>query len=322
MISITISYLYYHRFIHTADFYGAESAGGIYAVLGNIAVKPIQFRILIPVIFIALKTVVSIFHQVPDKAIFSLLTVAITYFILLSFYFLLNEYFKSKAVNAWLSGVIIYPMMWNYLIVNGQFFYMDFSCLLVIILGFYLIVKEKPIWLLVLFFFGLLNHPSAGYLIPAYLIFNYKSLLKKSTIFYSIIMSIMYIATYKIMEHLFIREGGYFIIYNLPRNLSLFHYLPIHILVRDALLNFGGMHIFLFIFLFSGLWKRFRGRMLYINLVIVPYIVTIWTNFSIEENRNYIAIIPFVVILFLLYLSTYENSFLKVTDKFSEAGDN
>jgi hypothetical protein len=37
-------------------------------------------------------------------------------------------------------------------------------------------------------------------------------------------------------------------------------------------------------------------------------------NFSIEEMRNYITIIPFVLILALLFLSTFEKSFLRPVD--------
>ena len=218
-------------------------------------------------------------------------------------------------MNSWLSSVIIYPMIWNYVIMNGQFFYMDFSVLLIIILGFYCIVSERYNWLLVVFLFGLLNHPSAGYLIPAFLLFNYKKLLQLKTIIYTLLMSVMYIGTYKIMDYVFQGSAGYFVIYNLPRNLSLFRELSLHIFARDAFFNFGALHVFLIVFLFSGLWKRYRGPMLYINLIIVPYVLSVLVNFSIEEIRNYIAIIPFVVILALLFLSTFENPFLKVTEK-------
>jgi hypothetical protein len=41
----------------------------------------------------------------------------------------------------------------------------------------------------------------------------------------------------------------------------------------------------------------------------------VFINFSIEEIRNYITIIPFVLILALLFLSTFENSFLKPVEK-------
>jgi len=314
MISFTFCYLYFHKFISHADFYGTESSGGIYAVLSGIALKPIQYRVLIPLIFKAISIVVSVVKHASDKAIFFSITIGLCYFVLLSFYFILNKYFKSKAVNCWLAPVIIYPMIWNFVIMNGQFFYMDFSVLLIISLGIYCIISEEYAWLLVVFFLGLLNHPSVGYLIPSFLLFNYKKFLAKKTIIYTTLMSVMYIGIYKLMDYLFPSTAGYFILYNLPRNLSLFTFFPIHIILRDIILNFGGLHLFAFLFFFTGLWKRYRGPFLYINLVVILYVISVFINFSIEEIRNYITIIPFVVILSLLYLSTFENSFLQPAD--------
>ena len=311
MVSITLCYLYYHKFIVKADFYGQMSSGGIYAVLNFEAIRPIQYRLLIPFIF----KVFTIVKLIPDRAIFFLLSIAITYFILLSFYFLLNEYFQRVGRNAWLSPIIIYPMIWNYIIMNGQFFYMDFSILLIMILGFYFIVSEQYNLLLVTFFFGVLNHPSAGYLIPAFLLYNYRRLLNKKTILYALAMAVLFIGYYKLMDYILRGTPGYFTVFNLPRNLGLTTELKPHIIVRDFIFNFGGLHWFVLIFLFSGLWKKYRSPMLYINLTIVPYVISVLIFFSIEEIRNYIATIPFIMILVLLILSTFENSFLKPVER-------
>lgn len=312
MISFTFCYIYYHKFITKADFFGVQSSGGIYAVLNFEAIKPIQFRILIPYIFSAFK---SVLFFVPDKAVFFILTIVFCYFVLLAFYFLLNEYFQSKAHNCWLSPIIIYPMMWNFVIANGQFFYMDLSVLLVVVVGFYLIVKEKNAWLIVLFLFGVINHPSVGYLIIAYLLFNIRKLFSFKTILYTVLMCILYLGYYKLMDSIFSTTQGYFVVYNLPRNLNLLSLLPLHIIIRDIVFTFGGLHFFILIFFLSGLWKRFKSPMLLINLTIIPYIISILINFSVEELRNYIAIIPFIVIVALMFLSTFENSFLKPVDK-------
>lgn len=316
MISFTLCYLYYHKLISKADFHGIESSGGIYAVLNFEAIKPIQFRVLIPYIFKALQSIVYLIKPIPDKALFFVLTIGLCYMILVSFYFLLNEYFKSRAMNCWLASIIIYPMIWNYVIMNGQFFYMDFSILLIIILGFYCIVSEKYNWLLAVFLLGVLNHPSVGYLVIAFLLYNYKKLFRLKTIIYSAAMGLMYIGIYKFMDAMFPSAAGYFVIYNLPRNLSLAHILPLHIIIRDIIFNFGGLHIFIFVFLLAGTWKRYKGPLLYVNLVIIPYVISVFINFSIEEIRNYITIIPFVLILALLFLSTFENSFLKPVERF------
>ncbi len=315
MVSFTLCYLYYHKFISRADFFSPDSSGAIYAVLNGEAIKPIQFRILIPLIFEAVQSVIFFVKVIPDKALFFLITIMLCYMILFSFYLLLGQYFKGKAMNCWLASIIIYPMIWNIIIMNGQFFYMDFSILLIIILGFYCIVSEKYNWLMAVFFLGVLNHPSVGYLVVAFLLYNYNKLFKVKTIIYAAVMSAMFIGIYKLMDAYFISTGGYFVIYNLPRNLSLFQILPDHIIIRNVLFNFGGLHLFIIIFLLSGTWKRFRGPLLYVNLVIIPYVISVLISFSIEEMRNYVTIIPFVLILSLLFLSSFDNSFLKPANR-------
>jgi hypothetical protein len=246
---------------------------------------------------------------------FFLLTIALTYFIILTFYYLLCSYFKSRAHNCWLSAIIIYPMIWNYVILNGQFFYMDFSVLLVMLLGFYFIVNEKYNWFLAIFFIGLLNHPSVGYLLIAFLFYNYKYLFKSKTILYAALMGVLYFGTYSVMDKLYSGSQGYFVVFNLFRNISLFTTLPLHIILRDLFLDFGCLHLFVIIFFVTGLWKRFRSPMMYTNLTIFVYVPTVLVSFSIEELRNYIAIIPFIMIISLLFLSTFENSFLKPVER-------
>lgn len=319
LISVTFCYLYYHKFIFDADFY-EKGSSGLYAVLNFEAIKPIQYRLLIPFIFKAVQTVVHFVYPIPDKALFFLITIIICFLVLLSFYFLLNEYFKSKATNCWLAPIIIYPMIWNFVIMNGQFFFMDFSILLIMILGTLAIVRKQHNWLLVIMFLGILNHPCAGYLIPAFLLFNYNRLLKKDIIIYTAIMSVMYVGIYQVMEYLFPLKEGHFIILNLERNLGILNIIPLHIFIRDLLFNFGGMHFILLVFLITGLWKRYKGPMLYVNLIIIPYVISVMASFSIEEIRNYIAIIPYVLITSLLFLSSFENSFLKPVDKVFTGG--
>lgn len=316
MISFTLCYVYYHKFITRADFYGTQSTGGIYAVLNFESVRPIQYRLFIPYIFSILKSIVSVFTAVNDKALFFIITIFSCYLVLLAFYFLLNQFFKSRAMNSWIAPVIIYPMIWNFVILNGQFFFMDFPVLLFIVAGFYCIVSERNYLLLITFIFGVLNHPSAGYLILVYLLYNYKRLFKPKTIIYTAIMSVVYLGTYRLLDRLLPPTEGYFIIFNLPRNLQLIYELPVHIQLRDLVFNFGGLHIFVVAFFITGAWKRFRGPLLYSNFVIIPYVISVLMMFSLEEMRNYIAIIPFVVILALLFLSSFENSFLRPVERF------
>lgn len=308
MIAITFTYLYYHKFIMGADFNNPLSPGGIIAVANFESVKPLQLRILLPLIFKGL----SSFNLVPPKLLFFFLNTSLAYLILFSFYFLLGRYFKSRAMNCWLSPIIIYPMIWNLVIMNGQFFYMDFALLLSMIIGFYCIVAKKPNWLLLTFFIGLLNHSGVIYLIMSYLLFNYKELFKIKTILYTSAMVVIFFGVlYTISAFLPKDTGGQNIVNNSMRNLSLFWMHPIHLLMRDFFFNFGGMHFIVFLFFIRGLWKKFRGPLLYINFMIIPFLISMFFTFSIEEMRNYSVIIPNVVILSLMFLSTFENSFLR-----------
>src|SRR5436190_20480385 len=94
MISFTFCYLYYHKFISRADFYSPESSGGIYSVLKGVALKPIQYRVLIPVIFKVLSSLIAVVKPMSDRALFFIITIGLCYFILLTFYFILNRYFN------------------------------------------------------------------------------------------------------------------------------------------------------------------------------------------------------------------------------------
>lgn len=312
MISLTFTYLYYHKFVQGADFYSTDSPGGLFAVANFESVKPIQFRILIPLIFKWL----SMLNIVPPKPLFFMINMVLAYLILLSFYFLLGKHFKSRALNCWLAPIIIFPMIWNLIIMNGQFFYMDFGLLLSMIVGYYFIVSEKPNWLLLTFFIGLLNHSAVIYLILTYLLYNYRQIFRLKTMFYAASMAVIFVGVIYVLNMMLPQDReGHIVINNSARNLNLFWVHPKHLLIRDFLLNFGGLHFIVLIFFVTGQWKKFKGPLLYIQIMIVPFLVTMMYTFSIEEMRNYSAIIPNVIILSLFFLSTFENSFLRPVDK-------
>ena len=311
MIAITFTYLYYHKFVQGADFYNPTSPGGIIAVANFESMKPIQLRILIPMIFKAL----SMLQLVPPKLLFFFINTGLAYLILFSFYFLLGRYFKSKAMNCWLAPIIIYPMIWNLIIMNGQFFYMDFALLLSMIAGFYFIVAKKPNWLLLTFFIGLLNHSGVIYLIMSYLLFNYRELFKIKTIIYSTSMVVIFFGVIYAISYFLPKDTtGQNLVNNSMRNLNLLFEHPPHLLLRDLFFNFGGLHFIVLLFLVKGLWKRFKGPLLYVNLMIIPFLISMFFTFSIEEMRNYAVIIPNVVLLSLMFLSTFDNNFLRPID--------
>jgi hypothetical protein len=312
MVAITFTYLYHHKFVHGADFSSIGSPGGIWAVANFESIKPIQFRIFLPLIFKGL----SIITSITDKPLFFLINSAQVYLILLSFYFLLNKHFQNKIWNGRLALIIIYPMIWNLVIMNGQFFYMDFGLLLFMVIGYYFIVSKRNNWLLLTFFIGLLNHGAVIYLIVSYLLYNYKYIFRLKTIFYAAAMTIIFVGTLTILNLMMpSTTGGQILVNNLPRNIELLLTLQKHLLLRDFLFNFGGLYFFVLFFLVTGAWKKFKGPYLYIHLVLIPFMITLMLTFSVEEMRNYSAIIPNILIMSLFLISTFENSFLKPWDK-------
>jgi hypothetical protein len=206
-------------------------------------------------------------------------------------------------------------MIWNLVIMNGMFFYMDFGLLLSMIVGYYFIVSQRYNWLLLAFFLGLLNHGGVIYLIVSFAFFNYNKIFRLKTIFYAGAMTIIFAGTLALIDIMLPSSvRGTSLIYNLPRNLELLLEHPKHLILRDFLFNFGGLHFFVLLFLINGTWRKFKGPYLYIHLMIIIFFITLMLTFSVEEMRNYSAIIPNILILSLMFLSTFENSFLKPWD--------
>ncbi len=181
MASLSFCYLYYHRLFYNTTFY-EKNMGGIYYILSFEAIKPNQYRLLIPFIFKTLKT---IFPFTPDQAVFFVIVLCLMFLTLVVFYNILNIYFYNKKTNSWLAFILIYPMVWQFLILNQMFEFTDFANLFFIFTGYYLILKEKNNLLLLTFAVSAFNHDSTGFLIIMFLMFNTKSLFKKQTIFYT-----------------------------------------------------------------------------------------------------------------------------------------
>lgn len=305
--ALTFSYLYYHKFGHLFDFHNPVSTAGIYSVISFTAIKPMVYRILIPFIF----KLLSFLPGASDNKVYFLILIIFIYLTILAFYFLLNAHFKNTYLNSWLAIGIILPMVWNLIILNSQFFFMDCAVVLFIVLCYYCIVTEKNNLFLLFFLLGTLNHPSIAYILFSYLLFNYKKLFKFRTIFDSIMMIVIYMSIPLIMN-LFIKSvpGGQFWHLNYERNTWLLTNYPIHLIVRDFFLNFGGIYFFVILFAFSKSIWSFNKRYVYIHLMMIPYLISIYLTQSIEEMRNYAAIIPFVLILFLMYLSKFPETFI------------
>lgn len=308
--SLGFCYIYFHRIYYNADFY-EKNMGGIYYILTFEGLKPNQFRLLIPFLFKALKTLLPFLH---DKTAYFAMTLFISFFTIVFFYNILNVYFSNRNINQWLAMILFYPMIWQYIILNQMFEFTDFANLFFIMAGYYLILKKRNMMLLLTFAIGGYNHDSIGFLIVMYLLFHIKDLFKRQTIFYAAAMVLIFIVEKRINELIFISNPGVSFRLNYMQNLEYFATLPVHIVIRNILLFFGGLYFFVLYFFFSGKWKNFKTEYLYINLTVIPYIIIIFCIHTLFEARNYITAIPFMIILFLMFFSTQKNSFLKPID--------
>jgi hypothetical protein len=309
--SLSLSYLYFHKQFYDVTFY-EQNTGGIYYILSLEAIKPNQFRLFVPYIFKLIKTV---FFFVPDKAVFFVIILVFTFLSLVLFYNILNVYFGNKKINQWLTFILLYPMIWQYLILNQMFEFTDFANILFIFAGYYCIINNYHKTLLAVFLIGAFNHDSIGFLIVMYLLFNIKNTFKWKTIIYTIAMAAIFIIVKKAMETVFAANPGISFRWNYIHNFNEFFDKPKHIVLRNVFLTFGGLHLFVLYFFISGKWKKFNTKYLYITLTVIPYVIIVFLIHTTFEARNYMTAIPFMIILFLLFFTTQKNSFLKPAEE-------
>ncbi len=294
--------------INLHDFYNFDYCS-IYKVLSGEAIRSIQYRVLIPYIFKAM----SLILPLSDRALFILIIVIITYFTLLFFRAVLNVYFSNRTINSAAALFILYPMLWNFILMNRIFFFVDNAIMLFMTAGFYFIITGKNNWLLVTLFFSTLNHYSSGFIILAFVLFNYKTLFTKQTLMYAIGLSGVFIACFIAMKVIYPyfppeKDDG-FVVFIPDLAVKAVTDLSKGILLRDIFLNFGGLHLAALMVLVTGLWKKLRTEYLAVFLFFIPYFImaALRLGIRIEEMRNWIPIIPFVTVLALILFTGLKN---------------
>lgn len=307
LASVTFCYIYFHRTFFKLTFW-ENDMGGIYHILSYDAIKPNQYRLFVPYIFKAFRFVFPFIHDRP--AYFAIILV-FTFLTLIIFYNILNVYFKNTNINSWLALIVFYPMAWQYIILNQMFEFTDFAYLLFVFAGYFAIIKKYDKTLLLIFLLGTFNHDSIGFLIVMYVLFNIKELLSKKVIINTVLMTIIFIGVKKIMEMIFINNPGLSFRFNYVYNTEAFFTMPPHIVVRNVIFTFGGIHFFVLYFFIAGKWKKFNTKYLYITLALFIHVLIVFLIHTTFEGRNYIAAIPYMLILFFLFLSTQKNSFIE-----------
>ncbi|RPI17201.1 MAG: hypothetical protein EHM58_10090 [Ignavibacteriae bacterium] len=302
LFAVTFCFLFYLKVVKAADF-GSQT--GINAVLSFDTVRPFQYRLLVPFLI----KLFSPLHFIPFKALFMVYSVAVVYLIILAYYYILTEYFENNLINALLAPFIIYPMIWNYILVNDTFQYYDFTAILLFTMGLYFILKDNFKALLIIFIIGLINKETIVYLIFAYLLFNYKSVFTKKIILNTVILGVLFIAVKIALYFLFLANPGAPVEWGYLKNIQTISTIwKNQIAAKDILFSFGGLYIFAILLFITGKWKNFYGAelkgKLMINLVIIPFIIVAAFTSYFEEVRVYTELIPLFTTLFLIYLSS------------------
>lgn len=311
--SFALTYVYYHKVITFIDLY-KNDYGGVFKVLNIEAISTIQFRFFIPFL-------VGIFSSpfaVPPKAVLFVITMGFTYLTIIVYYRILCFYFENNLFNSLLALLILYPLSWNLIAVNNIYFFSDISSLFFMLLSIYLILTKRFVLLLPVFFFGATNHYSIGFIIPAFLLFNYQSLFRLRTVSYAGALVFLY-AGYYIVARMLLPDlppsmDDGFLKADFQRTLMLLQNTPIHLLIRDVIFNFGGIHIFALLFFFSPVWKNVRRKYTVFNLTILIFILLTFTGFGLysEELRCYIPILPFLMIPAMLFFSQFGGNLMPI----------
>lgn len=307
LLSAVICYMYHKKIVASVDWYAPNS---INAVASFETAKPYQFRLLIPLIFKLFTPVWSLY----GKYLYSAYNIIIVLSTIVVFFKLLaSKYFLNKRLLLWIAPVIVYPMLWNLIILNESFQYYDFTSVLLYTIGLYYIINEKFTKLLILFIIGLINKETIGYLIFAYMFYNYNKIFTGKIILNTAILGLLFLGWKLLLNYIFRNNPGDSFEVGYYENLRIVKELFSNkVMLKNLAFNFGGLYVFAILLFVTGAWKKFPDKKLvYINLAIIPfYIFGIYITY-ITEVRVYTELMPMITILFLIYLSSFEKLGLK-----------
>ncbi|MGH2575741.1 MAG: hypothetical protein ACRDFC_08605 [Ignavibacteria bacterium] len=306
--SIVFCLLYYLKIVTPADF---GSASSIDAVLSFETNLPFQYRLLFPFFFKPL----SLAKLIPDKTLFLILSIILVYLIIIMYYYLISEYFQNGKINYFLALVIVYPMLWNYVILNQTFQYYDLTAVLFFTAGLYLIASNNFKFLFIIFVLAVLNKESAVYLVFCYILYNYRDVFTKSVLGNSVILVVSFIIIKLTLYLIFKDNPGDPVEYTYRWNTEIINNLFTNrVYIKNVFLNFGLLYIFPILIAATAGWKKFDpvnyGRT-FIFFTLFIYIAVGFFIVYYTEVRVYSELIPVVSTTFLIYLSTFNNKYIR-----------
>jgi len=302
LLSFILCLLYHIKIVVTADWQADNSPSTVATFETS---KPWQFRLLIPIVF----KLMSPLYSLNEKYFYTLFNVIIVTLLLFVYYrILVSYYFENTKYAVFAAGFLVYPMLWNYVILNQTFQYYDFAAVFLFTLGIYCILKENFTGLVAVFIAGIINKETAAYLIFAYIFYNYRKAFSSYVMLRIFLLVLIFISWKIILEIIFSSNHGDSVEVGLYENIRIIkNIFGDRVLLKNLLLNFGGIWLFAPLLFISGRWKKFPRRdLLFVNLVIVPYYVLGIFITYITEVRVYTELIPLITTLFLIFLSSYE----------------
>ncbi|MCC6865610.1 MAG: hypothetical protein IT280_05560 [Ignavibacteria bacterium] len=301
-LSIAICILYHIKIVSPADWNAPNSLNAVGSFSTS---KPYQFRLLMPVIFDAFPGMQISY----SKYLYTLWNMAVLFLLQVVFYKLICRYFMNHKYLFWIAPVILYPILFNYIILNQSFQYYDFTAILFFTAGLYYIQNKKFFIFLMIFIAAVINKETAGYLIFSYILFNYKELFTKKILKNVFILSVFFIGYKLLLSYIFSGNPGDDFEIGYYKNLITINELFTNrVYMKSIFLNFGGLYIFSILLFITGFWNKYPDkRKLFMNLTIVPYyLLGIYVTY-LSEVRVYTELIPMITILFLIFLSNFKS---------------
>jgi hypothetical protein len=283
------------------------------AVLSFETYKPWQFRLFIPFIFVLFKPL----SFIPQMTLFTGYSVIVVYLLIVVYCKVLQVYFENRKLVFIAAPLILYPMLWNYILLNSIFQYYDFTSILIFTIGLYFIIKDKFFPLLLVFVAGVLNKETAGYLVVAYILYNYKIVFTKKIILNSILMIAVFLLIKITLGVIFSSNPGDPFEICTYENINIIkNFFSNRIYFTHIVFSFGLMYVFLFLLFLTGRWKCFLPRnLVIINLTFLPNLLLGFFVTYYDEVRVYAEFVPLITTLFLIYLSSFEKTGLKRTER-------
>ncbi|HEY3252242.1 MAG TPA: hypothetical protein VGK25_14125 [Ignavibacteria bacterium] len=311
LLAAAVVYFYYIKIVYQTDLNFFNSINAVQSFESR---KPYQFRLLVPFIFFLFKPLEFIISQ---REIITGFFVIVVYLTVVVYQKILAQYFQNKKAVLFLAPVILYPILWNYVILNQGYQFYDFMAILIFITGLYFIIKDNFTGLLVTFGAGIFNKETAGYLVFAYLLFNYKIVFTKKIIINTFLLTAVFFAIKLPLGYIFRNNPGDPVELCMNENINIIkNIFSNYVYLKNVVLNFGGLYIFIFLLFLSRRWKHFPSRkLLFINLAFSPNILLGFFVTCYSEVRVYAEFVPLITTLFLIYLSTFKKFNLQPAEK-------